>query len=132
MKKTTKFLVMGVVLIMCLGIFTACNDYGYSFRFEVIGEGGDLTAKGWESSSSPIFFMGGKTSKYEIEFVAEPHEGYKIKEWTFTPYSGLLSDLIVLERKVVENNKSNSLLIDATEYNFSPGAFYITVEFERI
>jgi hypothetical protein len=42
-KKWTKYLAMGVLTIMALGIFAWCSDYGYEFHFDVDGGNGDIT-----------------------------------------------------------------------------------------
>jgi len=113
-KKFTKFLTPGVIVIMALGLFAGCTDYGYTFHFDVDGGNGEIAIEnenlarkpglcseqpsctlGCSDTSHVVSFMGGKKGSVEITFIAKPDEGYQVKEWRFNG-------------GIVEGNKTNS------------------------
>ena len=108
-----KIIVLGMVFIMCLGILSACKDYGYDYHFSVIGENGTISAEWTNGDKSPLEVIGGK-GRHSVVFIATPDDGYKVKEWR-------------LNGEIVEGNKSNSFTAVVKEF-----VNYITVEFEPI
>lgn len=125
MKKSVKYIAMVVLIILSIGILNGCKyDYGYEYHFEVVGGNGAIVFKVWEATrdkweyyESPLFMLGSKEGSHNLEFLAEPDEGYQVKEWT---YNGV----------VVDGNKSNTF---TTGYVTSKQPIItITVEFEPI
>lgn len=135
MKKITKIIVMGAMIIMSIGLFAGCSDYGYQFHYSVIDGNGEITLEDealirkaklcseapWcelecSENSHVIKRLGGKKGQ-RLTFVAIPNEGYQVKEWV---YNG----------EVVEGNKSTSFT--AIAENYKQDKNIVTVEFEPI
>ncbi len=136
-KKWVKYLAMGVLIIMALGIFTGCSDYGYEFHFDVDGGNGDITIENeisarrvklcsdeshWcklecSDSSHIAMLLGGKNGSRELTFIATPNEGYQVKEWLFNG-------------EIVEGNKTTSYKAIVTSGHNYYGV--IAVRFEPI
>ena len=131
----TKIHILGVALIIILGLFTGCVDYGYAFHFDVVGGNGEITLENenflgrvmmcnegqWcelecADSSRFISLMGSKKGGM-LTFIAIPNEGYQVKEWLFNG-------------KTVENNKSNSYTVRFSSKQNYNGV--IAVRFEPI
>lgn len=137
-KKWTKYLAMGVLIIMALGIFVGCTDYGYYFHFYVDGGNGELAIKTTPSfdpnvslcsddgnlhqlecveGSYYVGLLGGKKGWRELTFIASPDEGYQVKEWLFNG-------------KIVEGNKTTSYKAKVSSEQNYYGV--ISVRFEAI
>jgi hypothetical protein len=103
-KKWIKNLAMGVLIIMSIGLFAGCADYGYSFHFYVDGGNGEITIETTPSynpsarlcsddgnlhelecveGSYHVSLLGGANGFRELTFIAIPNEGYQVKEWLF-------------------------------------------------
>ena len=97
-----KIICLGVVLIICLGLFTGCgNGYGYQFHYSVIDGNGEITVEDeaflrkvrlcseslceleCPENSHVIQRLGGKKGSHQLTFVATPDEGFQVKEWLF-------------------------------------------------
>ncbi len=134
MKK--KLLVLGISLIMCIGLFSGCSDYGYQFHYSVIGGNGEITVEdeaflrkvnlcnegpwcelGCPENSHVINRLGGKKGSHELTFIAIPNEGYQVKEWLFNG-------------EIVEGNKTNSYKAKVSSEQDYNGV--IAVRFEAI
>ena len=99
-----KMLIFPIVMISAFlsvglwGQYFAFEDYGYEYRFGVTGGHGSLCAmrgnKAVDSSESPIILIGGKNGGFNLEFVATPDEGYRVKQWT-------------INGQIVEGNNTN-------------------------
>lgn len=118
-----KIIYLGVILVMCLGILSACVDYGYEFHFSVVGGNGTIVYRWrvspdseWHEFPSPVMKLGNKKG-HQIELTAFPDDGYQVKEWT-------------CDGNVVEGNKSNSFTAIAIDYKHNKVT--VTVEFEPI
>ena len=135
-RRLTKFLTLVVMVIMAIGLFAGCIDYGYSFHFDVEGGNGEITIEnenlagkpslcseqpsctlGCSDTSLVVSFMGGKKGSVEVTFIAKPNEGYQVKEWLFND-------------EIVEGNKANSYTARVSnEQNYNG---VITVRFEAV
>jgi hypothetical protein len=126
MKRITKIITMGVLIIMSIGLFAGCkNDYGYEYHFSVIGENGTISYRRWDATkyewqyyeTSPLEMRGGKEGSHNLEFIAAPSEGFQVKEWRYND-------------EIVEGNTSNSFTTGVV--NYKNPKITITVEFEPI
>ena len=132
---TKKLLVLGISLIMCIGLFSGCSDYGYQFHYSVIGGNGEITLDNeallrkvklcnegpWcelecEDTSQFIMLLGGKKGQ-QLKLIAIPNEGYQVKEWL---YNG----------KIVEGNKTTSYKAKVSSEQNYYGV--ISVRFEAV
>ena len=130
-----KIILIGVALIMCLGLFVGCVDYGYDFHFSVIDGNGEITVENeaWlrnvklcsetsmcdlecSENSRVISCLGNKKGN-ELTFIAIPDEGYQVKEWIFNG-------------EIVEGNKTTSYKAKVTSEQNYYGV--ISVRFEAI
>ena len=115
-----KTVLVRMTLIMCLGLFAGCTDYGYEYHFSVVGENGTIVIIGIGSDLNPLiidespFLARGGKGRNGREFTAIPDDGFQVKEWR-------------LNDDVITGNKSNVCKVEVTEY-----VNYITVEFEPI
>ena len=106
------------VLYGLSGYLFACdkNIYEYCYSFYVEGEHGSLCVmrgnKAVDSSESPIILMGGKNGGINLEFVATPDEGYRVKQWT-------------INGQVVEGNNTDTFWCGYVRSNET----VVTVEF---
>lgn len=140
MKKISK-LVLSFLWITLLSIsLSSCSDYGYEFHFAVINGNGNLTIDlpaseienlGIELCSNPghpyeldcpegsqwFYILGGRNGSYEFTFIAEPDEGYEVKQWLFN-------------NEIVVGNTSNSFLAEVSSETSRQG--FIFVEFALI
>ena len=127
-----KMLIMGVALMICLGLFAGCTDYGYEFHFDVIDGNGELTlnydgTRVWHCNEQPshklectntsryVVLMGGKKGSHELTFLAIPNEGYQVKEWLFNG-------------EVVEGHKFNSYTAKVSSEQNYYGIIAVTFE----
>ena len=126
----------GALIIMSIGLFAGCSDYGYNFHYSVIDGNGEITIEDeallrkvdmcnetprceleCPDNSYVISRLGGKKGRHKLTFVAMPDEGYQVKEWLFNG-------------EVVEGNKTNSYeAIVLSEQNYNG---VISVRFEAI
>jgi len=132
-----KIFILGVAIIMVLGLFAGCSDYGYNFHFDVDGGNGEITIENeillkniklcngeysWcdlecADTSQFICRRGGKKGYHELTFIAIPDEEYQVNEWLFNG-------------EIVEGNKTNSYTARvSSEQNYNG---VISVRFEAI
>ena len=140
MNKYIKYASSIIGLVLASISLTSCSDYGYEFHFAVINGNGNLTvhhptidvenlyielcseAGPYHNYHCPegshvFYMMGGKSSSFEFTFVAEPNEGYEVKQWLFN------NDIVV-------DNTTNSFLAKVSRSTSRQG--FIAVEFEPI
>ena len=104
-----------IVIVASLTLLSACIDYGYTFHYSVTGGNGTL-APSWGGDTSPVTLRGGRKGQ-QLEFVATPDEGYRVKQWTFNG-------------EVVEGNTSEVFVARAK--NRKQTNVTVTVEFEPV
>ena len=139
MNKYIKYASSITGLVLASISLTSCSDYGYEFHFAVINGNGNLTVhhptidienlniefcsevpyhKNHCPEGSHVFYMmGGKSGSFEFTFIAEPNEGYEVKQWLFN------NDIVV-------DNTTNSFLAKVSRNTSYQG--FIAVEFEPI
>lgn len=105
MKNFKKIICLLLVLFTLLTSNLGCaiREYGYFVHFYVDGEGGDIMIETSQSFNPNIYlctenpmcelncppnsylfyFRGGKTGCRVVNFIANPNDGYKVKEWEF-------------------------------------------------
>ncbi len=116
------FILITLILLTSSIFLSGCVDYEYQYHFYVKGGHGKIVIayKGETIATemdSPLIMRGGKTGTHQLEFMAIPDEGYRVKEWM---YLG----------EVVKDNKSNMLI----SQQVGPENYIVTVsvEFEPI
>lgn len=115
MTKGRKILLLTVMIVISVALLGACLDYGYTFHYSVTGGNGTL-APTWGGETSPVTIRGGRKGQ-QLEFVATPDEGYRVKQWTFNG-------------EVVEGNTSEVFVARAK--NRKQTNVTVTVEFEPV
>lgn len=124
------------ILLISLCSLCGCSTYGYEFHFSVIGDNGEISLenkdnmefvkscsdsracnKGCNETSKYFIFRGSKRDIKVLTFIAEPNDGYQVKEWRFNG-------------EVVEENKSNTFTATVTYKDDYYGI--ISVKFEPI
>lgn len=139
MNKFTKYAYLIIGLALASIALTSCTDYGYEFHFAVINGNGNLSVThpkidienleielcinahsgelNCPEGSHVFYLLGGQNGSFEFTFIAEPDEGYQVKQWLFNG-------------KIVQENITNSFLAKVTSDTLYQG--FIAVEFELI
>jgi hypothetical protein len=66
-KRMRQIILLWGVLIMCLGLFAGCRDFGYEFHYSVVGENGVLPASVTHIGACAFYYCEGLT---KVNFAA--------------------------------------------------------------
>lgn len=139
MRRFSKYVSSIIGLAFASVLLTSCTDYGYEFHFAVINGNGHLSVTHptididnleielcsnahfgelkCPESSHVFYILGGQDNSFEFTFIAEPDEGYRVKNWLFNS-------------EIVHGNTTDSYLAKVSSETSYHG--FIAVEFELI